>query len=341
MACVRGSTASKRAAHRLYITDLADKSEKAVLVYHAATGDMLIELWIGGVAGAQTVFPGSTHESGEAVTWEENGPPAKIDGAELRQRVSALAAYALIARHWPNEGGRHQAALALGGLLARAGLPAPALKIIAEAVARAANDPEWRDRRDAALNHERGNPTHGLRQLAKLIGEEPAKRAANWLGYKGDPDPSEKTEQPIGITLDDFVAYMPGHSYVFTLTRETWPAASVNAQIPPVLLVDKDNKALLDDDGDPQYLASNAWLDRNRAVEQMTWAPGEPMLIEGRLVANGGWIGRQGVTCFNLYRPPITLPGKPSKAARWVRHVRKIYGKDAAQHIIRYFAFKV
>jgi hypothetical protein len=32
----------------------------------------------------------------------------------------------------------------------------------------------------------------------------------------------------------------------------------------------------------------------------MTWAPGEPMLIPGRLVSNGGWIKRNGVTCFNL-----------------------------------------
>ena len=61
----------------------------------------------------------------------------------------------------------------------------------------------------------------------------------------------------------------------------------------------------------------------------------------GCLVANGGWIQRIGVTCFNLYRPPITLRGKTSKAIRWVRHIRKIYGKEAARHITKYFAFKV
>ena len=81
-------------------------------------------------------------------------------------------------------------------------------------------------------------------------------------------------------SIDDFVAYMPGHSYIYIPTREMWPVASVNARVPPVLLVDDDGKAILDDKREPQYLAANAWLDRNRAVEQMTWAPGEPMLIK-------------------------------------------------------------
>ena len=31
-----------------------------------------------------------------------------------------------------------------------------------------------------------------------------------------------------GVTIDDFVAYMPAHSYICTLTREMWPAVSVN-----------------------------------------------------------------------------------------------------------------
>jgi len=70
---------------------------------------------------------------------------------------------------------------------------------------------------------------------------------------------------------------------------------------------------------------------------------GSPLSLRhlGCLVANGGWIQRIGVTCFNLYRPPITLRGKTSKAIRWVRHIRKIYGKEAARHITKYFAFKV
>ena len=36
------------------------------------------------------------------------------------------------------------------------------------------------------------------------------------------------------VTLDDFVAYMPQHSYIFRPSGEMWPARSVNARIPPV-----------------------------------------------------------------------------------------------------------
>ena len=109
------------------------------------------------------------------------------------------------------------------------------------------------------------------------------------------------------------------------------------------MVVDKDNNPILDDAGKKQYLAASAWLDKNCPVEQMTWAPGEPMPIEGKVVANGGWIERKGVACFNLYRPPIVLvPGDASLATPWIEHIRKIYdGGGGADHIIRYFAFKV
>jgi hypothetical protein len=43
----------------------------------------------------------------------------------------------------------------------------------------------------------------------------------------------------------------------------------------------------------------------NKPVEQMTWTPGESMLIQNRLISDGGWIERKGATCFNLYRPPV------------------------------------
>jgi len=64
-------------------------------------------------------------------------------------------------------------------------------------------------------------------------------------------------------------------------------------------------------DGKPKMLPASTWLDQNRPVEQMTWAPGLPMLIRERLIADGGWIERRGVTCFNLYRPPTIEPGDP------------------------------
>src|SRR5204863_69988 len=85
------------------------------------------------------------------------------------------------------------------------------------------------------------------------------------------------------IQLEDFVAYLPKHNYVFLPTREPWPAASVNARIPPV-------------EYGNELIRASTWLDQNRPVEQMTWCPGLPMLIEDRLVAEGGWIERIGCT---------------------------------------------
>jgi Bifunctional DNA primase/polymerase, N-terminal len=142
---------SKRESHWLYTTDLAATADKASLQFRDAK-KMLVELRTGSATlGAQTVAPGSTHESGEAISWSENGTPAVVDGDNLRQRVSALAAYTLIARHWPAEGdGRHEAALSLGGFLARARRKPEAIKVIAEAIAKAANDPHWKDRARAA-----------------------------------------------------------------------------------------------------------------------------------------------------------------------------------------------
>jgi hypothetical protein len=129
------------------------------------------------------------------------------------------------------------------------------------------------------------------------------------------------------IHLDDFVAYLPRHNYVFIPTREPWPATSVNARIAPV------------DDGN-ETIAASTWLDQNRPVEQMTWCPGLPILIKDRLVAEGGWIERPGCTILNLYRPPILKLGNAQLAAPWIKHVERIYPNDA-EHIVRYLAHRV
>jgi Primase C terminal 2 (PriCT-2)/RepB DNA-primase N-terminal domain/Family of unknown function (DUF5906) len=139
--------------------------------------------------------------------------------------------------------------------------------------------------------------------------------------------------------LDDFRAYMPAHAYIYLPTRELWPASSVNAKIPPVKILDVNGQPKLDDDGEEQFMKASTWLDQNRAVEQMTWAPGEPELITDRVVDQGGWIDKPGVTIFNLYRPPTIAGGRAAEALPWVEHVRRVYPDDA-DHIIRYFAHR-
>jgi hypothetical protein len=65
-----------------------------------------------------------------------------------------------------------------------------------------------------------------------------------------------------------------------------------------------------------------------------------PLLIRDRLVSEGGWIERRGVTCFNLYLPPEVKRGDARKAGPWIEHVRKVYGNDA-DHIVNWLAHRV
>jgi Family of unknown function (DUF5906) len=131
-----------------------------------------------------------------------------------------------------------------------------------------------------------------------------------------------------GVSPDDFYAYMPAHCYIYAPSREMWLASSVNARVPPI--PGPNNKSI----------SASAWLDRHRPVEQMTWCPGLPMLVRNRLISEGGWIERAGVSCFNLYRAPAIEPGNAAAAKPWLEHVRRVFGNDAG-HIINWLAHRV
>ncbi len=135
------------------------------------------------------------------------------------------------------------------------------------------------------------------------------------------------TECSPSIGVEDFRAYMPTHQYIFVPSRELWPASSVNARVPPIQIGDR-------------WVAASKWLDEHQAVEQMTWAPGLPLLIRDRLISQGGWIERLGVSCFNLYRPAQIRQGDASKAGPWLDHLSRIY-PDEASHIASWFAHRV
>jgi hypothetical protein len=81
-----------------------------------------------------------------------------------------------------------------------------------------------------------------------------------------------------------------------------------------------------------------AWLIKNRAVEQMTWHPGFPMLIKDRLAVEGGWVYRKGTTSFNMYRPPQLKLGDAAQATTWIDHIKTVYNEDDATHIMRWLA---
>jgi hypothetical protein len=150
---------------------------------------------------------------------------------------------------------------------------------------------------------------------------------------------TEFKDEAEGVRLEDFIAYMPTHGYIFVPTREMWASASVNARIPPIPLTNDDGTPKLDNKGERITLPASAWLDRNKPVEQMTWSPGEPLEIEDRLISDGGWIERPGCRVFNLYRPSVIRPiARP--VGTWLNHVRDLFGDDS-DHLVKWLAHRV
>jgi putative DNA primase/helicase len=205
--------ASKRCSHWLYLTDLARVQGATKIDYRdplVPNGDakkaLLLEVRIGGDGvGLQTIFPGSTHESGEVVEWEpyddaamrrlrkalENYRQAiaigdgggKLEqpypylltcswlGQELLARAGRVAAAALLVRYFPRQ--RAQAAMATLALIQ---LPEPWRELFVESIARAlaadpvlAALPELSPQRDPHAGFPQ--PGSGLhqRQIAKRL----------------------------------------------------------------------------------------------------------------------------------------------------------------------------
>jgi hypothetical protein len=134
------------------------------------------------------------------------------------------------------------------------------------------------------------------------------------------------------VSLDDFHAYMQEHKFIFVPARALWPKESVNIRLPRIEIVEAG--------GNKTTIKPAAWLGKHKPVEQLTWAPGEPILIRNRLLFEGGWITHGGVCVFNLYLPPTVTLGDPDKAGPWIDHVELVY-PDNADHIIDFLAHRV
>ena len=131
------------------------------------------------------------------------------------------------------------------------------------------------------------------------------------------------------LTYDAFLAYLPEHEYIHRKTGALWPGASINAILRPVPTGIED-----------ETIKASVWLDQNRAVHQMTWAPGLPEVIEGRGIMEGGWFDSPGLRCYNQFKPSDIKFGDATKAGPWLDLIRFNYPDDA-DHIIKYFAHRV
>jgi len=134
-------------------------------------------------------------------------------------------------------------------------------------------------------------------------------------------------DKPRDGPLQAFYAYLPEHKYIHRPTRALWPMASVNGSLEGVS-IGKDKPA--------------AWLDKHRAIHQMTWAPGMPEVVVDKIMADGAWINHPGQSVYNLYRPPVVVHGNAQDVAPWRKHLRTIYPVESeAAHIEKWLAHRV
>lgn len=134
--------------------------------------------------GAQTVFPGSIHESGDTVTWDVCGEPAQISLQELRAAVGKLAAASLITEFWVDSK-RHDLSLCVSGALLTNGFSFEDTYLFIKAICTVANDEEISDRLKAVeTTYERIQEEKnviGFPRLAELIGAKAIGLLRKWL----------------------------------------------------------------------------------------------------------------------------------------------------------------
>ena len=129
---------SRPSSHRLYRVPDPGKSRKL-----AASGlGSIVELRSN---GQQTVFPGSIHESGEPITFEMDGEPAKVTWAELEQGIVKIALATVLFKRWTS-GNRHALALSLAGFLQKCEWSQEQAEELIHVVAKSAKDEDIQDR---------------------------------------------------------------------------------------------------------------------------------------------------------------------------------------------------
>jgi hypothetical protein len=162
---------SKPCSHQLYFCHDLCKGEKAAIQFtryvDGKKAGVIVELRTGSDGkGAVTVFPPSMHVTGETVQWVNEGEPAHVSGHDLKRAMLKLAVTALLQPNYPSNGSRHEGALALGGVLARAGWRADDIEQVMRVLARNARDEERSDRIQAAVGALR------IKRLTRQIGRE-------------------------------------------------------------------------------------------------------------------------------------------------------------------------
>jgi hypothetical protein len=201
---LRSGHQSNPMSHFWYVVQEGALPANAKYPYPNADGqrEMIVELRS---TGCQTVVPPSIHPSGEPIVWRGiSGEPGTTTADVLARAVAKTAACALLARHWPGQGSRDEAALALAGMLIRAGWSAQETDTFIETVAKIADDEEWRQRGKGQHTQERlaaGGSVTGAQTLAGLLhgdGKKVVSTVRQWLRL---PSSSEREHDLAGAAF--------------------------------------------------------------------------------------------------------------------------------------------
>ncbi len=196
--------------------------------------------------GAQTVFPGSVHETGELIEFDQDGEPAEVPADTLIRACKKICIGATLLSNW-RSGSRHSLALAIAGLLAKSKWEENEVLALVEAVASTAADDDMQDRRqcvaDTYTRLRAGEAIEGYEKLVQALGDKAAFLLAKWAGFSArrptPPAAAAPNLSPLELksearSADRFAAehvgeiiYCDGRDGWFVRDNQMWRKASV------------------------------------------------------------------------------------------------------------------
>jgi hypothetical protein len=171
----------KPRSHHIYFCPEYKKTKR----YETKSDGCIIEMRSN---GAQTVFPPSTHTSGEEIKYYIDGTPTTIDAKKLETACRAIFIGTIIVGNYPTEGSRNDFWLAACSLVLKTfqNDVRKAERFI-QIVAKYAGDDEYTQRHSAVESTLRkmtnGEPYQGIPTLKKFLGEETVRSILKHINF--------------------------------------------------------------------------------------------------------------------------------------------------------------
>ncbi len=278
-------------------------------------------------------IPGGTYTSDDA-------PPAPDEG---QRELSEDTIHTLVSALLPSwrDGQRHPMALYVAGWLANNEIAEASAQVVVRRCSIAAGDKNTEAKvKVVRLTYEKlrsGQKPTGWLGLKDLMTPEALATVdavfkttiADWksrVSPNGAHAPNDARDNPLdspGIALADFGAYLPEHKYIYLPTGKMWDIGGINGAFPPI--------------GDTK---PSTIVDGRCPLHDITWAPGEPQIIEDKFLDQGGWLTKVGARVYNHYRAPRGMDGDPEQAGPWLDLLEKVYPADA-WHLVDWLAHRV